>query len=511
MLILLAVLLVITFALSLKTSASVAFAASFENESNNSRDTANTISTNSSISGNISSKNDVDWYKFTISQKGYFYVTFDHTLLSSSSNYWRIYLYNSSGNSIDGVSDSYFGVDGNANCTTNTFGVSPGTYYIKISPYSSSYWSSKNYTLRVNYVADSGWETEDNSSKDNADIIYANQTVNGSLALKDDIDWFRLKISQRGYFNISFEHDLLTSSSTYWRIYIYDQSGNTNIDGSDSYYGVSGDSNCTTYTFGVTKGTYYIKIKQYSSSYYSGRNYSLKVNFTATDDWETENNSSKNSANNISLNQTINGALSMKGDEDWYCVYVPSSREIAVTFSHELLSSSSSYWTFTIYDSSNSKIYSMSRRGDTESVTSDYISVSSGTYYVKVKQYSSSYYSGVNYSLCVLEKHEHTGDWLYSTAPTCTTSGVERRVCNICGYVETRDVAALGHQYDEGTVLKEPSLLNSGEIEYTCVVCGDSYIDKPFPGWWMLIVIGIYAIIGIIGLAFLIRAMVKGK
>lgn len=41
--------------------------------------------------------------------------------------------------------------------------------------------------------------------------------------------------------------------------------------------------------------------------------------------------------------------------------------------------------------------------------------------------------------------HTYSAQWTQLTAPTCTTSGEEYRVCTVCGYKDIREIAALGH------------------------------------------------------------------
>lgn len=43
------------------------------------------------------------------------------------------------------------------------------------------------------------------------------------------------------------------------------------------------------------------------------------------------------------------------------------------------------------------------------------------------------------------------GEWVVTTPATCTEEGVETRTCS-CGATETRAIAALGHDWDEGTL-----------------------------------------------------------
>ena len=60
--------------------------------------------------------------------------------------------------------------------------------------------------------------------------------------------------------------------------------------------------------------------------------------------------------------------------------------------------------------------------------------------------------------------HEHSlGAWTVTTPATCTEAGVETRSC-ACGETETREIPALGHNYEDGTCTncgeKEPVVTN---------------------------------------------------
>ena len=65
----------------------------------------------------------------------------------------------------------------------------------------------------------------------------------------------------------------------------------------------------------------------------------------------------------------------------------------------------------------------------------------------------------------VCTAHEHTfGEWVVTTAPTCTQDGLETRTCSACGEVETRVIPAAGHDYKDGK----------------CTVCGETDLNyKP--------------------------------
>ena len=65
--------------------------------------------------------------------------------------------------------------------------------------------------------------------------------------------------------------------------------------------------------------------------------------------------------------------------------------------------------------------------------------------------------------------------WVVTTDPTCTENGVETKTCSVCGYTETQDVPASGHNYE--AVVTAPTCTEDGFTTHTCSVCGDSYVD----------------------------------
>lgn len=61
------------------------------------------------------------------------------------------------------------------------------------------------------------------------------------------------------------------------------------------------------------------------------------------------------------------------------------------------------------------------------------------------------------------------GKWTVTKEPTCTEKGSEHSLCTICGYEETREVEALGHEYSkEFTVDKEATTSEEGSKSHHC-------------------------------------------
>ena len=69
------------------------------------------------------------------------------------------------------------------------------------------------------------------------------------------------------------------------------------------------------------------------------------------------------------------------------------------------------------------------------------------------------------------------GQWTQTKAPTCVDKGEEKRECDRCDAVETRETDPLGHSYEIQVV--EPTCVSDGYTRHTCTACGDSYYTDP--------------------------------
>ena len=77
---------------------------------------------------------------------------------------------------------------------------------------------------------------------------------------------------------------------------------------------------------------------------------------------------------------------------------------------------------------------------------------------------------------CGTKKHTHAfSDWSVTKAPTCTADGVETRTCN-CGLLETRSVAAQGHEEAVETG-SAPTCTSDGKTDKIyCANCSETLI-----------------------------------
>jgi hypothetical protein len=122
------------------------------------------------------------------------------------------------------------------------------------------------------------YEMEPNGYLDLADTIYLDYRVHGSLGYNnyiDDMDVFKLTVSESGVLAAVGILDYLSSYTSYLRVYLYNSSG-ARI--SSSYYDSS--ANDVWFEYNITPGTYYIGVfngttDQYTGDYMYGTSYTF--------------------------------------------------------------------------------------------------------------------------------------------------------------------------------------------------------------------------------------------
>ena len=71
----------------------------------------------------------------------------------------------------------------------------------------------------------------------------------------------------------------------------------------------------------------------------------------------------------------------------------------------------------------------------------------------------------------VKAKGHNWGDWRTVKEATCSKEGKRERVCNACDKLETKKIAATGHDYQETVV--DATCTEDGSSSRICMVCGD--------------------------------------
>ncbi len=79
------------------------------------------------------------------------------------------------------------------------------------------------------------------------------------------------------------------------------------------------------------------------------------------------------------------------------------------------------------------------------------------------------------------------GEWTVTNEATCTKGGMEEHSCRLCGAIEERSFEARNHNWDAGTITEdEPSVDGEGKIYYPitfhCRNCSETKDGKIYPG-----------------------------
>lgn len=106
---------------------------------------------------------------------------------------------------------------------------------------------------------------------------------------------------------------------------------------------------------------------------------------------ENEPNNDFPTATPINVNQSIEGILESKNDEDFYIFNITQKGKLSIVFTHEKFDSSYVYWKFNIYDSNSEKIDTFDVSGNISETTSNSIRLPAGKYYCKINSYNYEY------------------------------------------------------------------------------------------------------------------------
>ncbi|SFR59120.1 T9SS type A sorting domain-containing protein [Anaeromicropila populeti] len=363
----------------------------WEQEGNNVSSDANAIKVNKLYSGNLYNNQDEDWFSFAPSKNGCFSFDFLHEAAEADS--WSITLYDSAMSPIKSFYSSA------ATDSTSCYGISSGTYYVHVTcPYKYTTYTSQTYSIRVNFKVSAAYESESNNSFSTADVIKTGKAYTGNLYVNSDIDYYKFTVSANGSFSFQFLNAYEDRHA--WKITLY-KKDKTPIF---SYY--NRNTALTSTKIGLAKGTYYFSVCcPYQYTTYSDASYQMKFTFKKSSYWESEGNGSLRTADTIKLTKRtssvtgyIYGNSSSNTDKDYYTFMVSKKGQTTITFSHSV--SENVTWKILIYNKKGKKITELNNQTKSSSKT---ITLSPGTYYVKVVT-SSSTYSWTPYKVSIKTK-----------------------------------------------------------------------------------------------------------
>jgi len=290
-----------------------------EIEPNNTTATAQLLPFGYTVRGEITSTDNIDYFKFVLTQPGR--LTVNVNLGSSSTGglydayvYW--YWYN--------TTETLINSSNPVGSYSSSMDLEAGTYYIRITPYGSR---TGKYELRGDFVAAGNNEIEPNNTFATAQSLTFGQTVKGFISYQDNVDYYKYVLTQPGRFTVNVN---LGNSSTgglidayvswYWHNTTETLIKSSNPVGSYNDY------------MDLEAGTYYIRITPYGSR--TGT-YELYGNFTAAGNNEIEPNQTRAEAQLLASGQTVKGFISYQDNIDMYRYFLAQPGILVVNVTRE--------------------------------------------------------------------------------------------------------------------------------------------------------------------------------
>ncbi len=349
-----------------------------ETEPNDTQAKANTLQLNSNSSGTIGSVGDNDWYKITTIADGRLRLT----LTPQSSVDVYAVLYDHDGTTqLGGAIEAY----NNNAAVLNVDGLAPGSYYVKIYPYSNSTGAYK--------IADSSFkpaqknDTEPNNYALNALKFAPDSSTGGHLDyyynhVNDNADWYKLTTPASGTLSITLS--ALNGADFYATLYSADTT--TQLGQIESY----SNNPATLNANGVAAGKYYIKIHPYSNSFGT---YTLKDTLIRPDQkTDKEPNNYAKNADTLPLNAQLGGKLGYTTNgkvdgSDWYLVTTKSDGLLRITLS----SQNGADFYARLYDKDTTTQLGQIESYNNTPAVLNANGLAAGTYYIKLFPYSTSF------------------------------------------------------------------------------------------------------------------------
>ncbi len=406
-----------------------------------------------------------NWYKFTISEIGYFQVYLNYnenTDIDEVGDGWTALIYSEAD-----LSNPFYTLNSKDLTTSPKFPMGKGTYYVKV----KQNWGYNNlaglkYDIRANFTAEDNWESEPNDTNLTPQGINVNTLYKGTLYSSNDVDYYQFKISKDGYFKLTFDTSEADNDgiSDGWDVSIYKKGESSPI----RTYTMT--SSVTQQALPYAKGTYYVRVSahSYSNTYYAPTNqvYKFKIIFKENANWEKEGNDSSSTATAINLNTNYKGIITTSGDEDWYKFSVPAKGVIKLKFSKDdsaNIEDIDDGWNVQIYNKSNNEL--VAEKKQVTSSASISATLKKGTYYIRVSAYyNNTYYAPIDCIYNMKVSYATTPVKPASVKATAGKASVKvswKKTSNATGYVVYRSTSKSG-KYTKVATLKD-----AGKVSYT--------------------------------------------
>src|SRR5450432_1013229 len=394
------------------------FTASLTNdvEPNRSAATAVTLPINSGKTGHVgyyynSLRDTTDWYKVTTTADGLLRVyltTARGSVYSNNTLDVNMTLYDNNGTT-QLANVEVFNGNGPAANFMSADGLAPGTYYIKVEPFSANQFA--DYTISDSLFTPSlANDTEPNGTSVTAVVLPLNSGKTDHVgyyynSLRDTADWYKVTTTADGLLRVSLttaRSSVYSNNTLDVNMTLYDNNGTTQLANVEVFNGSGPAANFMS-ADGLAPGTYYIKVEPFSANQFADYTISDSL-FTPSLANDTEPNGTSVTAVVLPLNSGKTGHVgyyynSLRDTTDWYKLTTTSYSLLRVYLTTERSTISSTNITnpldvnVTLYDNNGTtqlgfvEVYNGSGPA-TNFITAD--GLAPGTYYIKVEPFSTT-------------------------------------------------------------------------------------------------------------------------
>ena len=336
----------------------------------------------------LASKDQLKTYEFTVSERGVISYSLAHPA-SFDLGGWYVRLYaeyfvnGSDGEVAYRLINTLQTDSGKELDTSVNIGVMPGKYRLVVS--SGEVYNASNYELNCTFDERTDYETEYNDTLSRYTEIYSGVPVHGTSYYSTDttdVDCFMFRVDYPSYVNISFEHPKKDLVSVCWKLVLTDVDGNEILTKSSLFSQEKIESG----NIGLSPGAYFISVVTHV--YYDAE-YTLTLNKTASEAFESEINDIAAAADEIVFASPVSGSCSDRSgnvDKDWYTFNLSDDGYVNLNFTHKVSDSENSYdaWRISLYNEKNELLYSKTSAINTQSVKSPALGLAKGRYYVLI-------------------------------------------------------------------------------------------------------------------------------
>lgn len=356
------------------------------------------ISVNKKYYGELSTSDEVDNYKFTLSNAGSVRIDFGKEYENSNRG-WTVEVYNSNW---EIIKRDEFRCGNSKTDSSSVLGLTSGTYYLRIKAISYD-WTDTKYNFTLVYSASNAWEKETNNSFLTASMVNTNSVYYGAISNSDstDNDYYKFSLSDAGHIRIDFGKEYDSNEYHGWNVILYNSEQEKYIEWTFNCGNTKTDSTCE---YGLPKGTYYILIKpkDYDDTSVT---YNFNINFSSSAVWEKELNDDLATPNLMNVNTTYYGTTT-SWNEDCYKFTLKKNGTVSIDFGKAYDKDTFHGWEVRLYNTDREEV----SKGDVYCGDTNIKSVIStnlvaGAYYLKVSPIAYGV-SEVVYNIKVTAKNE---------------------------------------------------------------------------------------------------------